>query len=532
MEDKGEDDGSSDKMIDPKSKSTDNDEKSTEKKETGAMPDMKHPGTFITETRDNDVLQGRGSGSNLYQGNMVYRDMIDGVATSYTTTSSRKEKNRLVNELIGVIHNMGGRFLHPVEGTECASLGLDPSKDFYFEITDADAVDKVKQAIRYVHYKKRPKLEQRKHGSAGVGGFSPVFGDGGKAGRKMPAKGPAVGGSSGVSTDSATLQMLQGMSTSGLAASGPSGLSMGAASQQAPSSNAPSLQQLQQLLMRQQQGSTVHPLARQNASSFLNNEASNMQQPSQGGVNLNLQNFLRSQQQQQQQQQPQGQQQQPALQHLVGLFQQQQQQKHLGEALDTMRLQLQLNQQQSNQNIGTLLQAMQPTQAQQQGANQQVQLLAALTGGQQAGNLTPSSGPTAPANNNASQAAALQSLLGSPPPASRQLPGVGLTPELQEQIRVALLQQQQQQQQAQQLNPQQQLQLLLLQQQQQDASLNSAAGSGAATQAHGKAAGDGSADGEAASSVTAEEKDGKQGGTKRGQQGSNQSQMKTKRKKN
>ncbi|KAL3942452.1 MAG: hypothetical protein SGARI_000265 [Bacillariaceae sp.] len=113
------------------------------------LPKMKTPGVFISETNDRDVLQGRGSGSNLYQGNMVYRDMIDEVATSYTTTTSRKEKNRLVNELIGVIHGMNGRFLHPLDGEEAVKIGLDISKDFFFEITDADAVDKVKQAIRY-----------------------------------------------------------------------------------------------------------------------------------------------------------------------------------------------------------------------------------------------------------------------------------------------------------------------------------------------------------------------------------------------
>jgi hypothetical protein len=184
-------------------------EKKAESK-NGESYSMKYPGVFLTETNDRDVLQGRGSGSNLYQGNMVYRDMIDEIATSYTSTPSRKEKNRLVDKLISVIHGMNGRFLHPVDIAEATKLGLDPNKDYFFEIADADAVDKVKQAIRYVHYKKRPLMQQRRKEAAERGHPSIIPGD---TEGKMPAR--SVSSSNNSNTDPSSIQkLLQSLSSS------------------------------------------------------------------------------------------------------------------------------------------------------------------------------------------------------------------------------------------------------------------------------------------------------------------------------
>ncbi|KAG7348452.1 hypothetical protein IV203_017157 [Nitzschia inconspicua] len=208
---------------------------------------MKYPGVFLTETNDRDVLQGRGSGSNLYQGNMVYRDMIEEVATSYTSTSSRKEKNRLVNELISVIHGMNGRFLHPVDTDEATTLGLDPNKDFFFEITDADAVDKVKQAIRYVHYKKRPLMEQRRKAAVERGD---VVGRDTKKPRS--ARSVSISDSNSSNAESSFQKLLNQLSTSNAA---------GRESGDTGDSNQQFLQLQRQLLLKQQlQGASNSPL--------------------------------------------------------------------------------------------------------------------------------------------------------------------------------------------------------------------------------------------------------------------------------
>jgi hypothetical protein len=186
----------------------DHEMKSESKK--GESYSMKYPGVFLREINDRDVLQGRGSGSNLYQGNMIFRDMIDEVAVSYTSTTSRKEKNKLVDELIGVIHERNGRFLHPIDSDEAKRLGLDPNVDFFYEITDSDAVDKVKQAIRYVHYKKRPLMEQRRKEAAERRGHSTIPG---AAERLMEAR--SVSSSINSNADPPTIQqLLQSLSSS------------------------------------------------------------------------------------------------------------------------------------------------------------------------------------------------------------------------------------------------------------------------------------------------------------------------------
>jgi hypothetical protein len=123
---------------------------------------MKYPGVYVTQLNENDVLQGRGSGSNQHPGNIKYRKMIENIASSYVSTPSRKEKNRMVQKLVADIHATKGRFLHSLGSGKAAGLGLDAEKDHFVEITDEDAIEKSKQAIRYVHYKKRPMLEKRR----------------------------------------------------------------------------------------------------------------------------------------------------------------------------------------------------------------------------------------------------------------------------------------------------------------------------------------------------------------------------------
>ena len=100
----------------------------------------------------------------------------------------------MVQKLVADIHEMKGRFLHPLESEKAAGLGLDTEKDQFVEITDEDAIEKSKQAIRYVHYKKRPMLEKRRtdavEGNSTTQPSSSTVEGGESDDRKMPAVQP------------------------------------------------------------------------------------------------------------------------------------------------------------------------------------------------------------------------------------------------------------------------------------------------------------------------------------------------------
>jgi hypothetical protein len=301
----GSDSDSDDETMNKKSAKRkadgDNDKDKKSRLTKGESYSMKYPGVLVTQTNDRDVLQGRGSGSNLYHGNMVYRDMIDEIATSYTSTTSRKEKNRLVDELINVIHGMNGRFLHPIDTSEATKLGLDPGKDFFFEITDADAVDKVKQAIRYVHYKKRPLMEQRRKEVVVSADPSTITG---AAERKMPPRSNTS--SNNFNADLPTIQQL----LQSLSSSIPSGQP-----DRFPSANKETTEQFLQLqhkiLLQQQTPGTTSSSHNVSATSKASSQSTSLlegslnqqqhQETSQGSnLNMNAVMLLQVQQQQQQ----------------------------------------------------------------------------------------------------------------------------------------------------------------------------------------------------------------------------------------
>jgi hypothetical protein len=132
---------------------------------------MKFPGMYISELNDNDVLQGRGTGSNQNLGNLRYRALVEVLAKTYISTPGRKEKNRMVKELIRSIHVANGRFLHPLERSEAEALGLSADVGWYVEISDEDASWKAKEAIRYTYYKRQLPVPKRMlPASTSVGG--------------------------------------------------------------------------------------------------------------------------------------------------------------------------------------------------------------------------------------------------------------------------------------------------------------------------------------------------------------------------
>jgi hypothetical protein len=114
---------------------------------------MQRTGTYATGVGTHDVLLGRGTGPSMNKGNIVFREGVEKLKRSYIATSSRKVKKQIVRKIVKDIKNKKGRFLNKLTKNEIKMLGLSP-KDLYEVVPDEVALEKAKQAIRYVHYKK------------------------------------------------------------------------------------------------------------------------------------------------------------------------------------------------------------------------------------------------------------------------------------------------------------------------------------------------------------------------------------------
>mmetsp|Transcript_58862 Transcript_58862/g.65940 ORF Transcript_58862/g.65940 Transcript_58862/m.65940 type:complete len:570 (+) Transcript_58862:182-1891(+) len=128
----------------------------------------KNPVVYVTVLNDNDVLQGRGSGSMQNTGNIRFRTMVEELRPAYVATSSRKEKAKMITGMVKLIQSRLGRFLQPVNDSQVEELGLSSNTEHFVEMTDDEAAEKAKQAIRYVHYKKVPLEDKRRKKRAAV----------------------------------------------------------------------------------------------------------------------------------------------------------------------------------------------------------------------------------------------------------------------------------------------------------------------------------------------------------------------------
>jgi len=133
---------------------------------------------LIKELNNNDVLQGRGSGSMQNTGNIRFRSLVEKLRPAYVATSSRKEKAKMISDMVQLIQSRKGRFLQRLCDKEVEKLGLDSQssehhrdQEHYIEMTDDEAAEKAKQAIRYVHYKKVPLEEERRKKRAADNNF-------------------------------------------------------------------------------------------------------------------------------------------------------------------------------------------------------------------------------------------------------------------------------------------------------------------------------------------------------------------------
>lgn len=112
-------------------------------------------GIYVTELGLSDVLLGRGTGPSMNEGNIRFRQIVEDLKPSYVSTTSRKEKKSIVRKAVNGIKASKGRFLTRLRKGEIKMLGM-KEKIVYKVVHDSIAIEKTKQAIRYVHYKKDP----------------------------------------------------------------------------------------------------------------------------------------------------------------------------------------------------------------------------------------------------------------------------------------------------------------------------------------------------------------------------------------
>jgi hypothetical protein len=99
----------------------------------------------------------------MNQGNINFRMAVEDMKPAYVYTPSRKAKKWIVRKAVKSIKARDGRFLSKLRKSEINMLGL-PHKVMYEVVSDSIALEKTKQAIRYIHYKKNPGKAKRPSG--------------------------------------------------------------------------------------------------------------------------------------------------------------------------------------------------------------------------------------------------------------------------------------------------------------------------------------------------------------------------------
>jgi hypothetical protein len=98
---------------------------------------------------DQDVLSGRGGGTNLHPGNRHYRDLILSHRQTYDIASKSKKPN-VSRNIVQMVRDRGGKFLRKEKD------------DLYYDIGDEAAREKTSQALRHRTFEMRNKEDSRK----------------------------------------------------------------------------------------------------------------------------------------------------------------------------------------------------------------------------------------------------------------------------------------------------------------------------------------------------------------------------------
>ena len=108
--------------------------------ETTTPYNAARPTAVILELNSNDVIQGRGTGTAVNEGNIRFRKLVNQYKKEYMSADTKRHMKKVIaNKVFNEIRSRGGRFLRKV------------NKGVYCEVEEEVALEKCKQALRQLY---------------------------------------------------------------------------------------------------------------------------------------------------------------------------------------------------------------------------------------------------------------------------------------------------------------------------------------------------------------------------------------------
>lgn len=128
-------------------------EKDTTGKDVSSHTSQLTQQKLYTELGSDDVLLGRGTGPNEFEGNIRFRRLVGEVAMATDPKNLLSNKPVLARKVVDDVANRGGRFVRKLSKGEVLALAnvnpINKRKDLYVEVPHAVAIEKAKQSFRH-----------------------------------------------------------------------------------------------------------------------------------------------------------------------------------------------------------------------------------------------------------------------------------------------------------------------------------------------------------------------------------------------
>jgi hypothetical protein len=103
-----------------------------------------------------DVLFGRDKSAHHHPGNKRFRSIVQAYRETYQNATRRGEKNRITNDIIGLVRDHGGRFLRKYDETLATDTPRRVGDCCWVEVKDSAVIyEKVSHALRSAKEPKR-----------------------------------------------------------------------------------------------------------------------------------------------------------------------------------------------------------------------------------------------------------------------------------------------------------------------------------------------------------------------------------------
>ncbi|KAL7556679.1 hypothetical protein ACA910_018340 [Epithemia clementina (nom. ined.)] len=117
----------------------------TEGKREVSIPISQHTtNPLLIGIKPVDVLLGRGKGSYDWEGNVVYKQLLESHLPVYIAATKNRDKIQITNMIVAQVKSTGGRFLG-IENICAGENGIGGAEERLYEISDSAARLKVAQ---------------------------------------------------------------------------------------------------------------------------------------------------------------------------------------------------------------------------------------------------------------------------------------------------------------------------------------------------------------------------------------------------